>query len=130
MATVRINGVRYEVEGDVNVIDTVGGIVHVNGRPVGSEIPASRLDVVVEGVITGDLRVVNGSVKCGDVGGNVDAGGSVSCGKISGCVDAGGSVTCGDGVEGDVDAGGSVTCAYVNGDIDATIVNIHGKRQK
>lgn len=41
MATVRINGVRYEVEGDVSVIDTVDGIVHVNGRPVGSEIPAS-----------------------------------------------------------------------------------------
>lgn len=64
---------KIEVIGNVNLLTTDNGNVHVNGDVSGS-------------VSAG------GNVKCDDISGNVSAGGSVKCGDIGGSISAGGSV--------------------------------------
>ena len=60
----------------------------------------------------------SGSVSCGDVAGNVNAGGNASCGDIDGNLKAGGNVNCGD-VAGDVQAGGMASCGDVSGSVNS-----------
>ncbi len=97
------------------------GTVMVDGREVRIDgvtgTDTSELTIVVEeGVI--ESLTVDGSVRCRDVMGDVDAGGSVNCGNVNGSVDSGGSTNCKD-VGGDVDAGGSVSCSNVSGKVKA-----------
>ena len=114
MNKITINGQTYtSLSGDVNIIN---GRVIIDGKDV-TAAQGPELKIKVEGSIQ-NLKVDRGSVECGDVGGDVDAGGSVSCGNVSGEVDAGGSVNCGN-VGKSVDAGGSVNCSNVEGSIDA-----------
>ena len=63
---------------------------------------------------------ISGSVTCGNVGGNVQAGDSVHCtGDVQGNVRASDSVTCGN-VGGDVSANDSVRCGEVKGNVRAS----------
>jgi hypothetical protein len=105
MATLNING--RTITG--NNLDIVGGRVIVDGVDVTEslkDIKGSVLEVrVLEGQIE-NLRS-SGSVTCGTVLGNIDAGMNVTCGDVSGNVDAGMNVTCGT-VGGSVDAGMNV----------------------
>jgi hypothetical protein len=105
MASMTINGVKYEGTN----ISIVNGIVSIDG--VVQDI--DRLSGVVKVVVTGTLASLktDGSVTCGTVEGNVNAGGSVSCCNVGGHVSAVGSVTC-DKVGGSVQAGGSIRHGY------------------
>lgn len=87
----------------------------------------AQYDYHYNGTVDGVLTC--GSISCGDVMGNVDAGRDVNCGNVMGHVDAGCNVTCGD-VEGNVDAGCNATCGNVEGSVDAgcnaTCGNVEG----
>lgn len=59
-----------------------------------------------------------GSLSCGNINGDANAGNSINCGNIEGDVKCGGSVTCGD-IGGDLSCGGSVQCKNTKGNITA-----------
>ena len=95
--------------------DNVLRVVMYVGRKMVCGGPA-QYDYHYNGTVDGVLTC--GSISCGDVMGNVNAGRDVTCGNVMGHVDAGCNVTCGD-VEGNVDAGCNVTCGNVEGSVDA-----------
>lgn len=113
---VTINGVSFFGDN----IQVAGRNVIINGEVVMSVDKAeSKLIVHVEEGVINSLRA-DGSVYCGEVTGNVDAGGSVDVkGTVGGSIDAGGSVNV-VGNTGNIDAGGSVNVVgTVNGKMDA-----------
>lgn len=118
MAKVEING--YSFSGDNVMI--VGRHVYVDGQKVETHLVAGQqeLDIKVTEGLLKELKA-GGSVECGEVTGNVDAGGSISVtGNVGGNADAGGSIDISGNVQGTVDAGGSVRVGgSVSGDIDA-----------
>ena len=95
--------------------DNVLRVVMYVGRKLVCGGPA-QYDYHYNGTVDGVLTC--GSISCGDVMGNVNAGRDVTCGNVMGHVDAGCNVTCGD-VEGNVDAGCNATCGNVEGSVDA-----------
>lgn len=118
MATVSINGRTFY--GDNVTIR--GDKIYVDGQlsDVGLVTGQKELDIkVTEGVL--GVLDAGGSVVCGEVQQNVDAGGSITVhGSVGGTADAGGSITVNGNVHGDVDAGGSATVTgSVTGSIDA-----------
>ncbi|MNR95617.1 hypothetical protein D3C71_1037240 [compost metagenome] len=118
MATVTINGRTFY--GDNVTIR--GDKVYVDGQlsDVGLNPGQKELDIKVTEGILGTLDA-GGSVVCGEVHHNVDAGGSITVnGNVGGDADAGGSVSVNGDVRGSVDAGGSATISgSVAGSIDA-----------
>ena len=78
-------------------------------------------DGVKCGDVGGDVQAGDDVTCSGDVKGNVRAGDSVSCGSVGGDVQASDSVRCGD-VQGNVRASDSVHCSTVVGDVNADSV--------
>lgn len=124
MGTINIGGVT--VSG--NNIQIFNGKVIVDGVEISGVNNTNGVSISTGGVL--EIRVLegkienlqaDGSITCGDVGGNADAGGSIKCGDVGGSANAGGSVTCGD-VGGSASAGGSVTCENVTGSVSAVNV--------
>ena len=101
MGTIKIDGRQFQG----NNITIRNGVVTIDGVAQEGTLSGVVEIRVVEGVI--NQLTCDGSVTCGDVHGDVDAGGSVKCASVGGSVDAGGSVTC-EVVGGSVDAGGSI----------------------
>ena len=95
--------------------DNVLRVVMYVGRKMVCGGPA-QYDYHYNGAVEAVLTC--GSISCGDVMGDVDAGQDVTCGNVMGHVDAGCNITCGN-VEGNVDAGCNVTCGNVEGSVDA-----------
>ena len=119
MNFIKINGITHQVKGEE--IEIKNNKVYVGENISNMKVIATirELDLKIEwsGPLA-SLRVSKGSVTCGNVEGDVDAGDSVSCDSVGGSIDAGDSVTC-DDVGGDVSAGSDVTCGNVAGAVDA-----------
>lgn len=98
MATIIINGIRYDVEGSGNSVSVIKDSVVVNGTVIATglpkeihvhwEGPLASLDCTsctINGDVKGDVDCT--SINCGSVGGNVDAT-QVHCGSVTGKVSA------------------------------------------
>lgn len=101
MGTITIDGRTFQG----NSVQIRNGVVRIDGVAQEGTVSGVVEVRVIEGVL--GLLEADGSVICGDVGGNVSAGGTVHCNTVSGHVSAGGSVHC-DKVLGAINAGGSV----------------------
>jgi len=117
MNRIIINGV--EIVSSSGNVDIVGGRVVIDGVTQSVDISSGAEIRVTEGSINN--LTTDRSVRCLNVGGNVEAGGSVNCDRITGSVRAGGSVNC-DDIGGDVRAGGSVNCDDIGGSVTASVV--------
>lgn len=99
-----------------------GSRVYIDGVEVDAKLAMGQQELeirVTEGIL-GSLDA-GGSVSCGEVHGDVDAGSSIMVsGSVGGSADAGSSVSVTGNVSGDIDAGSSVTVGgSVGGSIDA-----------
>jgi len=126
----KINGITHRVEG--NNIDIKNDKVYVDKKEITTikdkvlniqwEGELANLKVVgVKGTIScGDVRgdVEGINIKCGNVGGNVNAGENITCGDVGEYADAGGNITC-KNVSGNIGSGENVLCEAVNGNIEA-----------
>ncbi len=99
----------------VNSGNSSGNTIVINGQVINGGSPSVKLSI--NGDVIGDLKT-DCSVKCKNVGKNIDAKGSVNCENVAGNIDAKGSVSC-QSVTGNVQAGGSVNCGKVSGSVKA-----------
>lgn len=115
MATVTVNGQRFEVPDGANISVNNGQINVTSGDMIGNVTTYSQgTKIMIEGN-PGDVRTDTASIVVkGNVKGNVNAGTSVSCGSVGNSVSAGSSVSC-DDVGCNVSAGSSVTCGNIKG---------------
>lgn len=101
---ITINGESFIVNG--NDVSIVNGYVYVGGRAISDQLHG-EVNIKWEGELV-SLKTDYGSVTCGDVKGNVEAGGSVNCKSVDGNVNAGGSVNAVGHIGRNINAGGSV----------------------
>jgi hypothetical protein len=123
MASIRVNGRTINLGEGGNYRE-----IHINGNGSFSVDGVSFTDVnifsddnptlVIEGFVA-NIKMERGSVKCGNVSGDIKASGSVTCGDVAQSVDASGSVTC-NNINGDARAGGSINArGHLKGSIRA-----------
>lgn len=107
MNRITVNGKTYEVSG--NNVQVKNNQIFVDGKLISDETKSGSLTIEWQGPAA-NIQA-DGSVHCGNVEGDVDAGGNVVCGQAS-YVGAGGNVTAGD-VTGNIEAGGNISCGKV-----------------
>jgi len=117
MATIKINGQNFEVDGNNINIQSRNGTITINEK-TSLEGASGNVKIELPKDVTVGSVTADGSVECGNVQGDVNAGSSITCGNVGLCIDAGGSINCGD-VGTSVISGGSVNCGTVQGHIEA-----------
>lgn len=99
MNTVVVNGKKYSIpDGSISVI---GNKIYVNGKLITDESGNTKINIVVNGSVNGDIKTdcgdikisgncnnvqtISGDIECGDVNGNVQTtSGDIKCKNVKG----------------------------------------------
>lgn len=90
MSATFVNGKTYRIPG-CHSISVINNKVFVDGKlykdPEDGELIAERINITVEGNVTGNVENECGDIKCGSVGGSVNTtSGDIECDDVTGDV--------------------------------------------